>query len=69
MNKPDLDIMAIDDLYNNFKIVEQQVRKAVATNSNIQNMAFVSTLTNSTKLMLLVDKILLVVLLILLVVH
>ena len=47
MNKPDLDSMAIDDLYNNFKIVEQQVKRAVATNSNIQNMAFVTTSTNS----------------------
>ena len=47
MNKPDLDSMAIDDLYNNFKIVEQQVKRAVATNSNIQNMAFVTKSTNS----------------------
>ncbi|GJY64648.1 hypothetical protein Tco_0466108, partial [Tanacetum coccineum] len=42
MNKPDLDIMAIDDLYNNFKIVEQQVKKATGASSSIQNMAFVS---------------------------
>ncbi|GJR55088.1 putative ribonuclease H-like domain-containing protein [Tanacetum coccineum] len=29
MNKPKVDIMSIDDLYNNFKIVEQKVKKSV----------------------------------------
>ncbi|GJW03855.1 hypothetical protein Tco_1562711 [Tanacetum coccineum] len=27
MNKPEVDTMSIDDLYNNFKIVEQKVKK------------------------------------------
>nr|GEX09434.1 retrovirus-related Pol polyprotein from transposon TNT 1-94 [Tanacetum cinerariifolium] len=48
-NKPDLDTMSIDDLYNNFKIVEQEVKATARTNSSSQNMAFVSSpSTNST---------------------
>ncbi|GKD70412.1 putative ribonuclease H-like domain-containing protein [Tanacetum coccineum] len=44
-NKPDLDTMSFDDLYNNFKIVEQEVKRTVTTSSSTgsQNMAFVST--------------------------
>ncbi|GJS50394.1 ribonuclease H-like domain-containing protein [Tanacetum coccineum] len=44
-NKPDLDIMSFDDLYNNFKIVEQEVKRIVtsSSNSSSQNMAFVSS--------------------------
>ncbi|GJW94086.1 ribonuclease H-like domain-containing protein, partial [Tanacetum coccineum] len=44
-NKPDLDSMSFDDLYNNFKIVEQEVKITVTSslNSGSQNMAFVST--------------------------
>ncbi|GKD12001.1 hypothetical protein Tco_1196408 [Tanacetum coccineum] len=38
-NKPDLETMSIDDLYNNFKIVEQEVKRSV----NSQNMAFISS--------------------------
>ncbi|GJV39001.1 hypothetical protein Tco_1417441 [Tanacetum coccineum] len=33
MNKPKVDIMSIDDLYNNFKIVEQKVKKYVGASS------------------------------------
>nr|GEW68026.1 ribonuclease H-like domain-containing protein [Tanacetum cinerariifolium] len=33
-NKSDLDTMSIDDLYNNFKIVEQEVKGTTDTNSN-----------------------------------
>ncbi|GJS29821.1 ribonuclease H-like domain-containing protein [Tanacetum coccineum] len=40
-NKPDLDIMSFDDLYNNFKIVEQEVKGTASLSS--QNMAFVSS--------------------------
>nr|GEX21510.1 putative ribonuclease H-like domain-containing protein [Tanacetum cinerariifolium] len=37
-NKADLDTMSIDDIYNNFKIVEQEVRGTTSTNStNHQN--------------------------------
>ncbi|GJW80005.1 putative ribonuclease H-like domain-containing protein [Tanacetum coccineum] len=44
-NKPDLDSMSFDDLYNNFKIVEQEVKRTAtsSTSSSSQNMAFVSS--------------------------
>ncbi|GJY31841.1 retrotransposon protein [Tanacetum coccineum] len=44
-NKPDLDTISFDDLYNNLKIIEQEVKKTVTTSSSSgsQNMAFVST--------------------------
>ncbi|GJZ24794.1 ribonuclease H-like domain-containing protein [Tanacetum coccineum] len=43
-NKPDLDIMSFDNLYNNIKIVEQEVKKTASSSSSLssQNMAFVS---------------------------
>ncbi|GJY05700.1 putative reverse transcriptase domain-containing protein [Tanacetum coccineum] len=34
MNKPNFDTMGLDDLYNNFKIVEQKVKKSVATHDD-----------------------------------
>ncbi|GJV47576.1 hypothetical protein Tco_1437788 [Tanacetum coccineum] len=48
-NKPDLDSMSFDDLYNNFKIVEQEVKRTITSSSNLgsQNMAFVSTPSSS----------------------
>ncbi|GJR06101.1 putative reverse transcriptase domain-containing protein [Tanacetum coccineum] len=39
LNKPDLDTISFDDLYNNFKIVEQEVKGTASSSS--QNMAFV----------------------------
>ncbi|GKA76852.1 ribonuclease H-like domain-containing protein, partial [Tanacetum coccineum] len=46
-NKSDLDTMSIDDLYNNFKIVEQEVKRTVTSSSNSnsssRNIAFVSS--------------------------
>nr|GEU65429.1 hypothetical protein [Tanacetum cinerariifolium] len=44
-NKPDLDTMSFDDLYNNFKIVKQEVKRTAnsSSSSNSQNMAFVSS--------------------------
>nr|GFD33777.1 hypothetical protein [Tanacetum cinerariifolium] len=44
-NKADLDTMSIDDLYNNFKIVEQEVKGTVTASSSLgsQNMAFLSS--------------------------
>ncbi|GKA60850.1 hypothetical protein Tco_0760257 [Tanacetum coccineum] len=44
-NKSDLGSISFDDLYNNFKIVEQEVKRSVtsSSNSNLQNVAFVST--------------------------
>ncbi|GKB59903.1 ribonuclease H-like domain-containing protein [Tanacetum coccineum] len=48
-NKPDLDTMSFDDLYNNFKIVEQEVKKTASSSSSLssQNMAFVSSLSST----------------------
>ncbi|GJX64396.1 retrovirus-related pol polyprotein from transposon TNT 1-94 [Tanacetum coccineum] len=48
-NKSDLDSMSFDDLYNNFKIIKQEVKRTITSSSNSgsQNMAFVST-PNST---------------------
>ncbi|GJW63324.1 ribonuclease H-like domain-containing protein [Tanacetum coccineum] len=44
-NKPDLDTMSFDDLYNNFKIVKQEVKGSASSSSSLsyQNMAFVSS--------------------------
>nr|GEY36860.1 hypothetical protein [Tanacetum cinerariifolium] len=42
-NKPDLDTMSFDDLYNNFKIVEQEVRRTTSSSLSSQNMAFMSS--------------------------
>ncbi|GKA66838.1 putative reverse transcriptase domain-containing protein [Tanacetum coccineum] len=44
-NKSDLGSISFDDLYNNFKIVEQEVKRSVisSSNSSSQNVAFVST--------------------------
>ncbi|GJX46641.1 putative ribonuclease H-like domain-containing protein [Tanacetum coccineum] len=39
--------MSIDDLYNNFKIVEQSVKKSVGASSGAQNLAFITTLSTS----------------------
>ncbi|GJY87285.1 hypothetical protein Tco_0501913, partial [Tanacetum coccineum] len=46
-NKPDLDTMSFDDLYNNFKIVEQEVKGTASSSSSSQNMAFVSSPSSS----------------------
>ncbi|GJX96197.1 ribonuclease H-like domain-containing protein [Tanacetum coccineum] len=45
LNKPDLDTMSFDDLYNNFNIVEQEVKGTASSSSSSssQNMAFVSS--------------------------
>ncbi|GKB02226.1 hypothetical protein Tco_0830315 [Tanacetum coccineum] len=43
MNKPDFDTMGLDDLYNNFKIVEQKVKKYVGTSNDDKNLAFLTT--------------------------
>ncbi|GKC50050.1 hypothetical protein Tco_1072795, partial [Tanacetum coccineum] len=49
MNKPEVETMSIDDLYNNFKIVKQKVKKYVGGSSGAQNLAFMTApSTNST---------------------
>ncbi|GKA90312.1 putative ribonuclease H-like domain-containing protein, partial [Tanacetum coccineum] len=47
MNKDDIETMSIDDLYNNFKIVEQEVKKFVGASANTQNMAFMTAQSTS----------------------
>ncbi|GJX76238.1 ribonuclease H-like domain-containing protein [Tanacetum coccineum] len=43
MNKPDFDTMGLDDLYNNFKIVEQKVKRSTGTINDEKNLAFLTT--------------------------
>ncbi|GJT37653.1 hypothetical protein Tco_0937518 [Tanacetum coccineum] len=47
MNKPEVETMSIDDLYNNFKIVEQKVNKSIGTSSCAQNLAFMNAPSTS----------------------
>ncbi|GJT43431.1 putative ribonuclease H-like domain-containing protein [Tanacetum coccineum] len=47
MNKPDFETMGLDDLYNNFKIVEQKVKRTVAANNDDKNLAFLTTTSTS----------------------
>ncbi|GKD50928.1 ribonuclease H-like domain-containing protein, partial [Tanacetum coccineum] len=47
MNKVEIEIMGIDNLYNNFKIVEQKVRKYVGASSGAQNLAFMTAPSTS----------------------
>ncbi|GJY86423.1 retrovirus-related pol polyprotein from transposon TNT 1-94 [Tanacetum coccineum] len=42
MNKAEIKTMSIDDLYNNFKIIEQKVKKSVGISSGAQNLAFIT---------------------------
>ncbi|GJW37345.1 hypothetical protein Tco_0060265 [Tanacetum coccineum] len=49
LNKPDLDIMIFDDLYNNFKIVEQEVKGTTSTNSTQSTVDRLPNLTGSMK--------------------
>ncbi|GKC87203.1 hypothetical protein Tco_1147852 [Tanacetum coccineum] len=44
-NKPDLDTMSFDNLYNNFKIVEQEVKKTVTT-TNLSDATVYAFLAN-----------------------
>ncbi|GKE96040.1 putative ribonuclease H-like domain-containing protein [Tanacetum coccineum] len=47
MNKPEVETMSIDNLYNNFKIVEQKVKKSVGTSTGAQNLAFMTAPSTS----------------------
>ncbi|GKF97428.1 hypothetical protein Tco_0293249, partial [Tanacetum coccineum] len=48
-NKPELETMSMDDLYNNLKVYEPEVKGTLSSNTNTQNVAFVSSnSTNST---------------------
>ncbi|GKA33500.1 hypothetical protein Tco_0719929, partial [Tanacetum coccineum] len=45
-NKPEIDTLSLDDLYNNLKIFEPEVKRTSSSSTNIQKVAFVSS--NST---------------------
>ncbi|GJX79703.1 hypothetical protein Tco_0327852 [Tanacetum coccineum] len=42
-NKSDLDTLSMDDLYNNLKVYESEIKGQTSSNSNSQNVAFVSS--------------------------
>nr|GEW80961.1 hypothetical protein [Tanacetum cinerariifolium] len=47
-NKADLNTMSMDDLYNNLKVYEPEVTGMSSTNSNTQNIAFLSSTNTRT---------------------
>ncbi|GJT78009.1 ribonuclease H-like domain-containing protein [Tanacetum coccineum] len=47
-NKADLDTLSIDDLYNNLKVYESEVKGMSSSSTSIHNMAFVSFSNNNT---------------------
>ncbi|GJX24957.1 hypothetical protein Tco_0231253 [Tanacetum coccineum] len=48
-NKPDIDEVDIDDLYNNLRVYEDELKRSSGSNSASQNLAFLSSEnTNST---------------------
>ncbi|GJV56343.1 hypothetical protein Tco_1457348 [Tanacetum coccineum] len=47
-NKAELETMSMDDLYNNLKVYEPEVKGMSITNSSTQNMAFMSSSNNNT---------------------
>ncbi|GKG23067.1 hypothetical protein Tco_0388370, partial [Tanacetum coccineum] len=48
-NKADLDTMSMDDLYNNLKVYEPDVKGMSSLSLNTQNMDFVSSSNNNTR--------------------
>nr|GEW66156.1 hypothetical protein [Tanacetum cinerariifolium] len=46
-NKVDLETISMDDLYNNLKVYEPEMKGNSSSNSSIQNMVFVSSSNNS----------------------
>nr|GEZ19735.1 hypothetical protein [Tanacetum cinerariifolium] len=42
-NKSDLDTLSMDDLYNNLKVYEAEIKSQPSSSSNSQNVAFVSS--------------------------
>ncbi|GJU05945.1 hypothetical protein Tco_1122375 [Tanacetum coccineum] len=49
INKPDIDEVDIDDLYNNLRVYEDELKRSSGSNSASQNLAFLSSEnTNST---------------------
>ncbi|GJV87463.1 putative ribonuclease H-like domain-containing protein [Tanacetum coccineum] len=48
-NKVDLDTMSMDDLYNNLKVYELEVKGMTSSSLSTQNIAFVSSSNNNTR--------------------
>ncbi|GJT31673.1 hypothetical protein Tco_0922092 [Tanacetum coccineum] len=48
MNKAELETMSMDDLYNNLKVYEPEVKRISSSSSSTQNIAFVSSSNNNT---------------------
>ncbi|GKA61608.1 ribonuclease H-like domain-containing protein [Tanacetum coccineum] len=46
-NKSDLDTLSMDDLYNNLKVYESEIKGQTSSSSNSQNVAFVSSNNSS----------------------
>ncbi|GJX94429.1 putative reverse transcriptase domain-containing protein [Tanacetum coccineum] len=46
-NKPELETISMDDLYNNLKVYEPEVKGTSSSNTSTQNMAFVSSNNSS----------------------
>ncbi|GJV16835.1 hypothetical protein Tco_1362158 [Tanacetum coccineum] len=46
-NKSDLDTLSMDDLYNNMKVYESEIKGKSSSSSNYQNVAFVSSYNSS----------------------
>ncbi|GJY48204.1 hypothetical protein Tco_0438160 [Tanacetum coccineum] len=46
-NKPEIDTLSLDDLYNNLKINKPEVKGTSSSSTNTQNVAFVSSNSNS----------------------
>ncbi|GKA69906.1 ribonuclease H-like domain-containing protein [Tanacetum coccineum] len=46
--KPEIDTLSLDDLYNNLKIYEPEVKGTSSSGTNTQNIAFVSSTCNQT---------------------
>ncbi|GKA81523.1 ribonuclease H-like domain-containing protein [Tanacetum coccineum] len=46
--KPGVDSLSFDDLYNNLRVFENDVKASTASSSSMQNVAFVSENTSST---------------------
>ncbi|GKC68922.1 hypothetical protein Tco_1114805 [Tanacetum coccineum] len=42
-NKPEIDTLSLDDLYNNLKIYEPEVKGTSSSSTNTQNIAFISS--------------------------
>ncbi|GJU09443.1 retrovirus-related pol polyprotein from transposon TNT 1-94 [Tanacetum coccineum] len=48
-NKPEIDTLSMDDLYNNLKIYEPEVKGTSSSSTNTQNIAFVSANNNTNR--------------------